>query len=871
MSERMSASGRRSAREVGWRWRRSEIALGVVFAATGFVAACGGGGGGGGADSGDGGGGGGSGSYDEPDEPLNLVPGQVVAALEVVLPASSTFVLHGTVPLPKGAYIPEDGDVPFTLLDWDSTPVETQLEVVSRYPAATDGADVIEVLATVHRNPGLAPSNRAQYALAVLASPPAAPPLQDAISTLTDDPAGVPLALQNLLENESGVMLTSRDVFDHLYLSRPLASSAGFEVRKHGAARATVRSWSPLLPVAPTVGSNGTLSCLLGVHSYLTTTANSDVLLLDLRFTNAGDGSDPSDASDDPQGKVYFQSLELGVPNGWNVVQDVDDPADGTPYVFNGQTIFPIVAELAGGALHVVPSQGQFHRRMALCPIGMEASARALLDGEGLAFARRGLDPVGGGEYWSWWNEDTARYFPQRFRLPSLAHIGINNLRQQLANEAAALETILENGSGQGDWPVQFGQLGWAHPYGVQYGAMTGGNEINLTQGSDILEAASPEGYRNLALVHRMQSDRQPNALYHKDGRPARLEDWLAVDGGGHTYIDCYYYMKLNGSHDPFGLTTPPTFQVNAVAFGGLAPSYEPNLLAFESHDLQHLVRYTRCAKALAWIGNDELAQDDLAMQAELVRFTYHPYYNSAYGHVQETGMLADLQYVQAHPYRGVDFGRGEGWGLDTVSAAYSLASSSDRARFRPWFDSVTTVVATGQVPCSGLLMAAAYIKFLDGKYRTSQIIEQAIIDNAVRGMLASVYLNEDPVRSAMLRDFLASSAQGVIRPAAWNATAHSPWRQIATGPLNVNSGVYCSSVPGDGHSSDTDSFQIWPTFAWGYEIEPQALLLTRAAEMAGGGTLIGALEGAGLANLHNRAPLIALAQELAYGLPIAP
>jgi hypothetical protein len=162
-------------------------------------------------------------------------------------------------------------------------------------------------------------------------------------------------------------------------------------------------------------------------------------------------------------------------------------------------------------------------------------------------------------------------------------------------------------------------------------------------------------------------------------------------------------------------------------------------------------------------------------------------------------------------------------------------------------------------------------VKFLDGKYRTSQVIEQAIIDNAVRGMLETVYLNEDPVRSAMLRDFLASSAQGVIRNAAWNHTAHAPWRQIATGPLNVAAGVYCSSVPSDGHSSDTDSYQIWPTFAWGYEIEPQALLLTRAAEMAGGGSLIGALESAGLTNLHNRAPLLALAQELAYGLPLAP
>jgi hypothetical protein len=780
-------------------------------------------------------------------------------------------VLHGTVPLPKGAFLPEANEVPFAVLDWDGTPLQTQVEVVSRYASASDGADVVELLATVNRNPGLLHGDRAQYALAVLASPLPAPTASDAISALAHEPAGLPPALQALIENESGLMLASRDVFDHVYLSRPLATSSAFELRKLGSSRTTVRAWSPLLPIAPTGGPTGTLSCLLGVHAYLTTTADTDVLLADLRFTNAGDGHDAQSDVDDPQGKVYFQSLELALPNGWNVVHSVDDPADGAPYVINDQTIFPLIAKQAGGALHVVPSQGQLHRRIAICPIGSEGLARSLLDGEGLAFARRGLDPIGGGEYWSWWNEHSSRYFPQRFRLPSLAHVGINLLRSQLAAEAANLETILENGTALGDWPVQLGQLGWAHPYGVQYGAMTGGNEIHLTQGSDVLEAASPEGYRNLELVHRMQSDRQPNALYHQDGRPAQLEDWLQADGQGNTFIDCYFYMKLNGSQDPFGLATPPTFQSDAVALAGMQPAYEADLLAYEPHDLQHLVRYTRCAKALAWIGNDELAKDDLAMQAELVRFSYHPYYNSAYGHVQETGMLADLLYVGANPYLGVDFGRGEGWGLDTVTAAYALATPADRARMRAWFDAATTVVTTGQVPCSGLLMAAVYVKFLDGKYRTSQVIEQAIIDNAVRGMLETVYLNEDPVRSAMLRDFLASSAQGVIRNAAWNHTAHAPWRQIATGPLNVAAGVYCSSVPSDGHSSDTDSYQIWPTFAWGYEIEPQALLLTRAAEMAGGGSLIGALESAGLTNLHNRAPLLALAQELAYGLPLAP
>jgi len=72
--------------------------------------------------------------------------GQVIAELELSLQSSTSFLLRGTIPVPKGTYPRKDGKIPFSIRNWDGQVVPTQVEIVSRYPRDSDGADVVEVM-----------------------------------------------------------------------------------------------------------------------------------------------------------------------------------------------------------------------------------------------------------------------------------------------------------------------------------------------------------------------------------------------------------------------------------------------------------------------------------------------------------------------------------------------------------------------------------------------------------------------------------------------------------------------------------------------------------------------------------------------------
>ena len=51
------------------------------------------------------------------------------------------------------------------------------------------------------------------------------------------------------------------------------------------------------------------------------TWANAGFISIDLRIHNGHDGHDPETDADDPLGTVYFEDLELVVPQGWTLYQ----------------------------------------------------------------------------------------------------------------------------------------------------------------------------------------------------------------------------------------------------------------------------------------------------------------------------------------------------------------------------------------------------------------------------------------------------------------------------------------------------------------------------------------------------------------------
>ncbi|NOT30687.1 MAG: hypothetical protein HOP15_09605 [Planctomycetes bacterium] len=798
---------------------------------------------------------------DGSDRPLHAQHPRTVAVLETRAPDVSRFLLRATVPLPPGIFPRADGQNPLTVLDFDGAPLRTQIELVSRYPAEADGADVVEVLAQVRRDPALAPGALAQYA--VIARAQAGPLPHGAVEPLPD-------VVRALLQDPSGIEIAAWDCFGNQYVSRPFDGSGARAELRGGPLQSEARVYQDMLPVNPVKGS--TLPHFLGVHAYLSLFRGTKQIGLDLRFHNAHDGHDTTSERDDPLDKLYFQRIEISMPADWVLLQDFPDPLFGSERLVGGRRIVALVGPNPSGGLHVMRWQGQFHRRLMLAyaePAAVTA-ARARLDGAGRAFCTRGFQ-ANGREHWSWWNADTARYFPQKHQLPRLDHVGRSALDAALEGEFAFVTTHLANGTGHGDYPIASGRLGWGHPYGVSYGGMTSGLEINCYDGITLAAAASPRGYRLYTALHRMQTDRQPNALYRLDGEPSSVEEWL-IENGNLDYVPFEHFvvpLLTFSNPDPFGIRSAPRFQIDFVQANGLAPAYEPAHFAFDPHDYQHFIRITRAAKVLAWLGNDSLAIDDLRLQAEMFNLSYHSNANTSGGGAQGSGLLSQLRFVRAFPGKGSFYGRGEAWGLDCAVAAYSLGEPEWRAQKLPWLFAHADLLLEGQATCSGFLQGLVSNKAVEGKYRARQQVEQSITENALVGLEKSVFRGAYPGYSRMVRDVLVDSLRAFIGELAWFPGQPGPWRYTGIGPLDLNQPVWCArtDMPSDAWTAgDIEAYQDWSSFAYGFELTGDPVFLLRARTQSGGATfqdLVTSLHDARTDNLVNRAALLALVQKL--------
>ena len=826
------------------------------------------GGGTGGENGGSGGGsGGGPGQGSEDGGSASDIPqGAIAAELEVSLPTNDTFTLSGTFPVPKGVVVDSSGKIPYAIADYDGTLVETQVEIVTRYPDASDGADVVEVIGRVRRDPSMTTGQRATYSVLRANRDRRPDPGSPDVSDLQNGPVGVPSMVKDLLSDPTSIRISATDCFGNEYSVYPLDNQGkNPKLMRYGAAQAELRTFRTMAPDQVDNGPQGTLPHFFGVHSYLSTWSAENLLGLDLRFTNAHSGIDPADVMDDPLDTLYFDKIEVTIPSGWTLVQDFKDPYFGNASTLaTGEKAFPIVKPLGDGTFHVIQWQGQFHRRLMLTPTGSSGGpAYAYLQGSGQGFCKRGTDPVNGHQLYSWWNLQTARYFPQSAQLPSLAHI--SNVNSKLQDAYDQLKDYLVNGTSFGNYPVAAEVMGWGHPYGVAYGGMTGGPEIFLFEGVDVAYAANKSGLMALVAWHRMHTDRMPLALYDGDGTPSSVEDWLVEVGNGQDYVPFEHYIRpfLN-KDNPFNPGSAPRFQIDYVRGTGKQPYYEYDHFSYDPHDFQHYIRYTHAPKALLWLSNDSIARDDLELVAEMFRLSYHPYKNSSFGSVTGSGLAANIQRVADSPADGSPFGRGESWGTDSALAVYASGDDELRARFRPWFDTIMNTLADSQM-CNGFLQTQSGSKFLGGKYRGRQAIEQAICENMLRGTLMTVYKDHDPAMAAVVEDILTTSFYAFISPMAWNVGEIAPRTYTAVGPIDYSKPPFCSAnqIPSDGMDAGFEKYQNWSSFGYGYERTGDPVFLDQASIQLGGQDVLFGLESQYLGNIQNQAALLALVQRM--------
>jgi hypothetical protein len=788
------------------------------------------------------------------DIPLN--PGDTAAVLELGAPGPTSFTLHGTIPLPKHTFPRNDGLLPFVIVDQEGGVTSAQAEIVSRYPNDADGADVIEVSSEVARPSTSQPGDRLRYVVRYAPHPSPA---------YAGDPD-----VDDLLAQPASVVLRTSDCFGNSYsadLYADVNAPSGNLVRtlKDGAVEKQVVTHSTLMPDLPITGPQATLPHMMGAHAYFTRIANAPFFALDLRVHNGADGLDHQDPSDDPLGKIYFRSLELRLPQGWSLENAIDDPFFGAPYDEGGWRVWPIVQPLSGGKMHVMPAMSQFHRRLAVVKVGSETRALSHIKEESIAFVRPGTSP-NGFQLFSWWNPSTARYFPQRQRLPALDFMGLPDLRAHDEGTLAGRLAQLASGSA-GSWPAESPGLGWAQPWGTQDGGMVSGEEIVLYDGVTAACAASTAGYRLHQVMHRMYTDRQCNVLFDKNGLPTSLEEWIVHGPTGPTVPIWWYNEAMLWAQDPFGFNQAPTFQQDYVAASGLAPDYEVALAGYQPIDEAHLVRYVHDTLALVWLGNDAIAKDDLRMQAEGFRFAYHMYPQDQWGAIQPTGMLAARNYVDQHPGWGFAYGRGEAWGLDTMCAAYSTQDAAWRALTKPWFGLVADLVRDGQSTCSGVIQATGLNNVFNGQYRCRQSIEASITENALVGARESVFRDDDDAHTTEVNSILEKSIYAMIGPLVWVDAWHGPQAMIAVGPFDATLPPYCTWIPQDGSYGIPDHYQIWSSFAYAYAITGDHTFIDKATQATGGGDLLQNLMQNSLdpinTNIRNQVALLALMQSL--------
>lgn len=793
---------------------------------------------------------------------------EIVAIVGTTTPPFEDVLLRAVIPVPPGTFPRDDGLNPFQIIDSDGQRLATQTEVVSRYPHPDEGADVLELLARVNipdqasvGDPifyGVTEAPHPARAIAPIATP----------SELLEDLPALPLDLANaLIRNPQAIEFRARDVFGNLYVHHPLAAQHQ-RVTKAGSTLVEVRTSGSLLPVATPEATGAALPHLLGLQCYVTTRRAEGFVGLVVRVHNAHAGRDLTVATDDALGDVYFESLELVIPQGFRIEEDFEQPNLGSSYTEGSRVVVPLIAPNGNGSLHVMRWQAQTHRRLSIAPVDPALDQRIALytDEVGLAFPVRGVAPGTNRELYSWWNAATARYFPNNYRLAQLDHLGPPVVFQDLQDELSEFIQYYRFGTGLGLFPFVSARLGWGHPYGVPYGGATSGNGILIQDGLRTVNVRSLAGYRLASLRHRMHTDRQPHALFEENGDPTSVENWV-VDTGSLQYVPFTFYLSpFLHLGDPFGATTSPSFQRDAVALMGLEPSYQAAHFGYQPHDQAHISRYTHSAKILAWLGNDSLAKDDLRMTAEVFHLSYHGYANGSGGAAQTDGFLDHRQGVDANPGNGVRVGRGVGWGLDVASAYYALADTAWRAEKDTWLEEIALLFDEGQNPCTGFIQATTGSSFFGNQYRARQQIEQSILENGLRCLLTSVMERRDPDLEKIVRSALIDSLEAFISPMAWDPNEPSPWTKTALGPFDASLPLWCSAddIPANGIETVHENYQNWPSLALGYELTGDPRFLERSMVQAGGPDLLASLEAAGLENLGNRGALLALAQALA-------
>jgi hypothetical protein len=735
-----------------------------------------------------------------------LQPGTVVAKFEVENPPTSmsTFILHGTMPIPAHGFPSADGKIPFAIVDIDGTLKPAQVNIATRYAnAALDGADVVELMAEVHRD--FAKAIDAQVTYEVQYSPypfnATLPPSNASAAQFHSLLPGQTAEVKTLLVDPNAILLRAEDYDGNVYEANLLRGQDSSTPGDFGAVSATYRTVETMQLVKP--ASSNPSGCtayphLFMVHSYLNTLANEKLIKLQLRISNGWSNRNSGTTIDNQLGGVFIKYIHLYVPQGWNVVQEPVDPSFSNQNLASTPThnIVELVKARSDGKMIFIKHREIIERTLAITPIGTESHAVDILQQYGLGFIMAGNNSSNT-PLFSWQNPLTGRFNPMRLRLTSEAHIR-TALRNQYNTDLGSVnqtDSLLwhvitgnasSNAPGGGDF--KYAAMDAVHKKWGEYGGFTGGANIEQNPGVGVVGAATRNAYRYHEVNHRMISDRHATAYYDQDGTSAAPEEWL---NGNTLTVDFYDGVQ---SGDPFGDNAINQCMYNYIIANSQDPWYRTFAEGYAAIDSQHQIRYLFNLSTLVWLGNSWLAKDDLIRDAEYEHFSYH-HYNGTNG--SPTDLLGDFVAAQNNPHHAAAWGRGQAWIWFAMSGAYSVANDAWRQLKLPYFQMLADTAELVQIDCNpvydgGLLTKkSGNSKILPGTNETYWRIQQweeMLILNSLRAVNEAVLRDVDNTRVGKISTAIRHSANAMLLGDLSNILTQGPSNHLAvayqTGPF---------------------------------------------------------------------------------------
>lgn len=558
---------------------------------------------------------------------------------------------------------------------------------------------------------------------------------------------------------------------------------------------------------------------------------------------------------------LYFKRFEVKVQGAWDSKLTWETPVNQTAQRYSGFTIVPLMPTRSDGKMHLLNERRQAPFEFTLHSLSAPSVAQAqLVSGyHNLAFAIEGQSSNNPTiKLYSPHNLGTAQVgMAPGSPWPTLNHLGLTNVKQSLdagfhttydyfktgkcplfsktytdssqthgvaacgykVTERLCNYPYLASDNVANRWvnwipdPANPSQCipdpnappasavattaPFPLPWGVKYGGMTGGSEINLGgRGFDVWAARSRKGMLNIFLHSIARGISRNEKLQMLDGEPLSPLDAIRTASQGQ-----YVPVRAFGGYDPtycgvcdslFGFNSAPMQHINYVLANNLQPDYNPGTWADE--DEQHFVRMTAPMIAVVQLMFHPMIVDAMISAGNYAYFAnpnLPSYFNSSGQAVYFSGALANTRPAQA----GVgNYSVGRAFAHTQIARVmtYALSNSAYRSFMLPYHQFVAreamfrSQMYNGLINKSGLTSKNSPL----GACETSVTRENSFIQVANAATLKRVLLGVSNEHALELQaTIIAMTASRLLSPMVvrpGNSGAYYANVMVAKSP-NVN------------------------------------------------------------------------------------